>query len=146
MRFKRRAAREGGRFPAVRRSRGTFVALRHRNYRLLWFGSLISQTGDWMDQIALNWLVLQITGSPADLGLVNFFRGAPILLFALLGGVAADRMERRNLMIGTQASAMVLAFVLAGLVIFDIANVGLLIVVAAFRGIIISFNLPDRKP
>jgi MFS family permease len=122
----------------------TFAALRHRNYRLLWIGTLISQTGDWMDQIALNWLVLQITGSPAYLGLVNLFRGTPILLFALLGGVAADRLDRRVLMMATQSAAMVLAFVLAGLALFDFADVWLLIVVATCRGIVISFNLPAR--
>ena len=122
----------------------TFAALRHRNYRLLWIGTLISQTGDWMDQIALNWLVLQVTGSPAYLGLVNLFRGTPILFFALLGGVAADRIERRVLMMATQSAAMVLAFVLAGLVLLDLADVWLLIAVAACRGIVISFNLPAR--
>ncbi|GAB4361783.1 MAG: MFS transporter [Kiloniellaceae bacterium] len=135
---KHRRSRLGRRFLA------TFAALRHRNYRLLWIGTLISQTGDWMDQIALNWLVLQITGSPAYLGLVNFFRGTPILFFALLGGVAADRIERRYLMMMTQGASMVLAFVLAGLVIFDAADVWLLIVVATCRGIVISFNLPAR--
>lgn len=122
----------------------TFASLRHRNYRLLWIGTLISQTGDWMDQIALNWLVLQLTGSPAQLGLLNFFRGMPILFFALLGGAAADRMERRHLMIVTQSAAMVLAFVLAGLVIFGVADVVLLMIVAAARGVIIAFNLPAR--
>jgi MFS family permease len=122
----------------------TFAALRHRNYRLLWIGTLISHTGDWMDQIALNWLVLQMTGSPAHLGLVNFFRGAPIFVFALLGGVAADRLERRYLMMTTQGSAMLLAFVLAGLVFFEIADVWILVAVATCRGIIVSFNLPAR--
>ena len=107
----------GGPSGVVTRLVMTFAALRHRNYRLLWIGTLISQTGDWMDQIALNWLVLQVTGSPAYLGLVNLFRGTPILFFALLGGVAADRIERRVLMMATQSAAMVLAFVLAGLVL-----------------------------
>jgi predicted MFS family arabinose efflux permease len=122
----------------------TFAALRHRNYRLLWIGTLISQTGDWMDQIALNWLVLQMTGSPAYLGLVNLFRGTPIFFFALLGGVAADRIERRYLMMTTQFSAMMLAFVLAALVYFDVANIWVLVAVATCRGVIISFNLPAR--
>jgi len=141
---RRDAPAERRRSPAAARLLATFAALRHRNYRLLWIGTLISQTGDWMDQIALNWLVLQMTGSPAYLGLVNFFRGTPILFFALLGGVAADRFERRRLMMATQASAMVLAFVLAGVVFFEVANVWLIIVVATCRGIVIAFNLPAR--
>lgn len=141
---KRRAVARIDRSAVTARFLGTFAALRHRNYRLLWAGTLISQTGDWMDQIALNWLVLQLTGSPTHLGLVNFFRGMPILFFALFGGVAADRVERRYLMIATQSAAMVLAFVLAGLVILELADVWLLMAVAAVRGVIISFNLPAR--
>ena len=72
--------------------------LRHRNYRLLWTGTLISQSGDWMDQIALNWLVYDLTGSAFALGLVNLCRLTPILFFTLVGGVIADRVERRKLM------------------------------------------------
>ena len=71
-------------------------SLRHRNFRLLWIGSLVSNSGDWMDQVALNWLVYQLTGSALDLGWLNFARLAPILVFTLIGGVVADRVERRS--------------------------------------------------
>lgn len=122
----------------------TFAALRHRNFRLLWSGTLISHSGDWMDQVALNWLVLQMTDSAFYLGLVNFCRAIPILVFTLLGGVAADRVERRRLMMVTQSSAMLLALVLAGLVISGTASILLVLVIATGRGIVIAFNLPAR--
>ena len=84
--------------PARPWSRRTFSALAHRNYRLMWTGTLVSHTGDWMDQVALNWLVISTTGSPFDLALVNLCRGLPMLLFTLVGGAMADRFERRRLM------------------------------------------------
>ena len=130
--------------PAGPRFLRPFLALRHRNFRLLWTGSLISNTGDWVDQIALNWLVLQTTGSPAALGLVNLCRGVPILLFTLVGGAAADRFERRRLMLGTQGAAMVIALILAALVYSGNASLWLIAVVATARGTIVAFNLPAR--
>jgi len=67
-----------------------FESLRHRNYRLLWIGMLVSNSGDWMDQVALNWLAYQLTGSAVALGILNLCRLVPILLFTLVGGVIAD--------------------------------------------------------
>jgi MFS family permease len=122
----------------------TFLALRHRNYRLMWTGTMISNTGDWMDQVALNWLVISTTGSPFDLALMNLCRGLPILLFTLVGGAMADRLERRRLMMMTQTSAMLLAFVLAALVLTGSAPMWAILVVATLRGIIVAFNLPAR--
>jgi MFS family permease len=122
----------------------TFSSLSHRNYRLLWTGTLISQTGDWMDQIALNWLVLQISGSAFELALVNLCRGLPILFFTLVGGAMADRFERRRLMIVTQSCAMLLAFALAALVLSGWSSIPVILVIATFRGIVVSFNLPVR--
>jgi MFS family permease len=122
----------------------TFSALRHRNFRLLWTGTLISACGDWIDQIALNWLVIQITDSPVWLGLVNLCRGLPILIFTLIGGAMADRSERRWMMVATQSGAMVLALALAALVYLDLVNIWLVLVVATVRGALASFNLPAR--
>ena len=90
-----------------------FQSLRHRNYRLLWVGTLIANSGDWMDQIALNWLVYDLSGSAVQLALLNLCRLAPILVFTLIGGVIADRVERRRLLFVTQSLAMMLAFILA---------------------------------
>src|SRR5690606_35294412 len=93
----------------------TFSSLRHRNYRLLWTGNVISQSGDWMDQIAFNWLIYDMTGSTVALAMVNLCRSGPMIIFTLIGGVVADRVERRRLMFTTQAISMMLAFLLAGL-------------------------------
>lgn len=123
----------------------TFASLHHKNYRLLWMGNLVSHSGDWMDQLAFNWLVLQLTGSPFDLGLVNFFRAVPILLFTLIGGAAADRFERRRLMMVTQSFAMLLALLLGVLVSSGLVNIWLIFVIAALRGTMMSFNLPARQ-
>jgi MFS transporter, DHA1 family, staphyloferrin A biosynthesis exporter len=121
----------------------TFSPLRHRNYRLFWFGNLISQTGDWLDQVALNWLVVSTTDSPIWLGLVNLGRGLPIILFALVGGVFADRLNRRTLLMMTQASAMVVAIVL-GICVFWSAPIWVIVVLATCRGLVVAFNLPVR--
>ncbi|HEY7067757.1 MAG TPA: MFS transporter [Chloroflexota bacterium] len=136
--------------PITRLTQGITVpdslrSLRHRNYRLLWTGNLISNTGDWMDQIAFNWLVYQMTDSAIFLGLVNLFRWLPILIFTLVGGVVADRWERRRLMFSTQAVAMVLAFILAVLVETGLVQIWMVLVIAAGRGVMMSFNQPAKQ-
>jgi MFS family permease len=122
-----------------------FAALRHRNYRLYWIGTLIANTGDWMDQIALGWLMWQLTGSGGYLGLLAFCRAFPILLFTLFGGAIADRFERRRVMQVTQTWAMLLALLLALLVYTDVVEVWHVLVIAALRGIMLSVNLPTRQ-
>ena len=122
-----------------------FAALRHRNYRLYWIGSLVAHTGDWMDQIALGWLMWQLTGSGTYLGIMAFCRAFPILLFTLFGGALADRFERRRLMQGTQTFAMLLALLLALLVWTDVVQVWHVLAIAALRGIMLSINLPTRQ-
>jgi MFS transporter, DHA1 family, staphyloferrin A biosynthesis exporter len=134
--------------PAPRRRRGlpeTFASLRHRNYRLLWSGTMISQSGDWMDQIALNWLVYDLTGSALALALLNFCRLLPITLFTLVGGVVADRVERRTLLFVTQSVAMVLAFALAIVVSTGYVEFWMVLLVGIGRGVMMSFNQPARQ-
>ena len=123
----------------------TLSSLRHRNYLLLWVGTLVSHSGDWMDQVALNWLVLVMTDSPFYLGLLNLFRAVPMLLLTLMAGVLVDRMERRRLLMITQTFAMVLAFVLAVLVSTGAVQVWHIFVVGTLRGAIMSFNMPARQ-
>jgi MFS family permease len=123
----------------------TFSSLRHRNFRLLWVGTLISSSGDWMDQIALNWLVYQLTGSAVYLGILNLCRLTPILVFTLIGGVVADRVERRRLMFSTQTVAMLLALVLATLVATGVVQIWMVLLVAVGRGVMMSFNQPARQ-
>lgn len=122
-----------------------FAALRHRNYFLLWLGSLVSNTGDWMDQVALNWLVWQLTKDPAALGLLNACRGLPILAFTLVGGALADRFERRRLLQSTQLLGMALALILAGLVWTGAIEFWQVLVLGTLRGVFLSFNQPTRQ-
>jgi MFS family permease len=128
-----------------RRLPAALQSLRHRNFQLLWIGSIISNSGDWMDQIALNWLVYQLSGSAVQLAFLNLARLAPIFVFTLIGGVIADRVERRRLLFTTQAVAMVLAFILATLTITGLVQIWMVLVIAVGRGIVLSFNQPARQ-
>jgi MFS transporter, DHA1 family, staphyloferrin A biosynthesis exporter len=123
----------------------SLASLQHRNYRLLWFGNLISQSGDWMDQVAFSWLIYEMTHSTVSLALINVCRAGPILLFTLIGGVIADRVERRRLLFVTQFILMVLAFILAGLITAGLLQVWMAFVIATARGVTNSFNQPARQ-
>ena len=94
----------------------TFKAFQYPNFRLLWAGACTSSIGTWMQEVAQNWLVLEITGSPFLLGVDAFLGDIPIFLFSLAGGVLADRMDRRILLIGSQLVQMVSAITLALLI------------------------------
>src|SRR5512138_2057069 len=96
----------------------TFSALvDYPNYRLYWLGALASNVGTWTQMVAQGWLVYDLTGSTFYLGLVGFATAIPSLFLSLVGGVLADRFERRRLMVLTQAGAMTTAFLLAYLTI-----------------------------
>ncbi len=123
----------------------TFRALRHRNYRLYWFGQLISLIGTWMQNVAQPWLVYRLTGSPLALGLVSFSQTLPILMFALFGGVIADRVNKRKLIIATQTIAMTLAFILAALTWSGRIEVWHVLVIAFCLGTSDSFDMPARQ-
>src|SRR5688572_5963345 len=90
--------------PVTRRS-GMFRALSHRDYRLFWTGAFLSNVGTWMQAVAQGWLVLQLTNSPFWLGLDAFMATAPAFIFTLLGGVFADLIDRRRLLLYTQVVA-----------------------------------------
>src|SRR5713226_3207279 len=77
----------------------TFRAFQYRNFRLLWSGAFTSTTGTWLQEVAQSWLVYSLTGSTVLLGLTAFLAGAPILCFSLIGGVVADRLDRRRILI-----------------------------------------------
>ena len=123
---------------------GVMTALKHRNYRLFWFGNLISLTGDWMDQVALNWLVITVTGNPVMLGVVNLGRGIPIMVFSMFGGVMADRYDRRKYLMTTQTATMLVSVLLAAVVWSGDVNIWVIAVLATCRGIVVAFNLPAR--
>src|SRR5271165_2397604 len=90
-------------------------ALRHRNFQLFFGGQLISLIGTWMQSVAQSWLVYRLTGSALLLGSVGFASQIPVFLFAPFGGITADRVNRRYVVVGTQVASMLLAFVLAAL-------------------------------
>jgi len=105
----------------ARRS-GMFRALSHRNYRLFWTGAFLSNVGTWMQAVAQGWLVLQLTNSPFWLGLDAFMATAPGFVLTLIGGVFADRIDRRRLLLYTQVMAGLAALVLAALVATSVVN------------------------
>src|ERR1044071_7874585 len=90
--------------PVTRRS-GMFRALSNRDYRLFWIGAFLSNVGTWMQAVAQGWLVLQLTNSPFWLGLDAFRATSPGLVLTLIGGVFADRIDRRRLLLYTQVIA-----------------------------------------
>jgi predicted MFS family arabinose efflux permease len=96
--------------------RRTFKAFQYRDFRLLWLGACTSSIGTWMQEVAQNWLVLTLTNSPFLLGVDAFLGDIPIFLFSLVGGVIADRMDRRRLLMISQIIQMVSALTLATLI------------------------------
>src|ERR1043166_6898724 len=101
------------------------AALTYRDFRVMWTGAFVSTIGTWMQQAAENWLVLTLTGvaSAFYLGLNSTLSQLPILLFTLIGGVIADRRDRRQLLLTSQYVQMTAAFILAGLVYFDAVRI-----------------------
>jgi MFS family permease len=122
----------------------TFAALRYRNYRLWFFGQMVSLFGSWMQTTAQGFLVFQLTGSPAYLGYVGFAAGVPAWALTLYGGVVADRVPRRTLLIATQIAQMALAFILAGLVFSGVVQPWHIIVLSLLLGVANAFDAPAR--
>jgi len=120
-------------------------ALRHRDFRLFWTGNFLSNIGTWMQNIAQGWLVLQLTNSAFWLGVVGFAASFPILLFALIGGVIADHVNKRKLLMVTQSAMMIFAFIMAALAWFKIINVNEIIFLALGTGIAMSLNTPTYQ-
>lgn len=94
----------------------TFSALQYRDFRLLWFGAFTSTTGTWMQTVAQGWVVLSMTNSAFLLGVDGFLSTGPMLVFSLFGGVVADRIERRKIMLFSQYLQMTFAFILGALI------------------------------
>src|SRR5471032_1161107 len=120
-------------------------ALRHRNYQLFFGGQLISLTGTWMQSVAESWLVFRLTGSAALLGVTSFATLAPVFLFATLGGIVADRVDRRRIIIVTQSVSMVLPLTLAALTLSGHVRVWHVFVLATCLGIVNAFDIPARQ-
>ena len=123
----------------------TFRSLRHRNYRLFWFGQMISLIGTWMQSMAQGWMVLRLSNSPFLLGMVSAFAGLPVFVFSLPAGVLADRVKKRKFLILTQTSSMILAFVLSFLAFSGLVRVWHVMVLALCLGLVNAFDAPTRQ-
>ena len=120
-------------------------ALRHRNFRLFFSGQSISLIGTWMTRIATSWLVYRLTGSALLLGLVGFMGQIPTFLLAPFAGVWVDRLDRRQVLLWTQALAAVQSLLLAGLTLSKRITIGEILILSAFQGLINAFDMPGRQ-
>ncbi|HXQ71447.1 MAG TPA: MFS transporter, partial [Pyrinomonadaceae bacterium] len=122
-----------------------FAALRHRDFRLLWLGQIVSVTGSQMQLVAINWHVYTLTRSALALGLVGLFRGVPVILCSLAGGVIADAVNRKRLMIVTQSVMLVSAGLLTATTLAGIQSVWPIYLLSALASAATAFDLPARQ-
>jgi MFS family permease len=126
--------------------RRTFRSLRrHRNYRLFFTGQIVSVAGTWMQNIALAWLVIELSGSPLAVGALAFCRFAPFLVLGLVAGVVIDRFDTRRLLLATQAAAMLVSVVLAVVTLVGWATLPVVYALAAVGGLVLVFDAPGRQ-
>jgi MFS family permease len=124
----------------------TFRSLRrHRNYRIFFFGQLVSLAGSWMQNVALAWLVLELSGSPLAVGALVFWRFVPFTVFGLAAGVVADRVDSRKLVMATQGAALLVSVALAVITLAGTATLFIVYVLAALGGITLAFDAPGRQ-
>ncbi len=130
----------------ARFNRRTFSSLRYRNYRLFFTGQLVSQTGSWMQRIALGWYVLQLTHNDAfAVGIMAFAQFLPYSIFGLFAGVFTDRLDARRLVIATQVLQTVTAAVLTWIALSGIAQPWMLYVIAFLNGTVLVLDVPSRQ-
>ncbi|RKS68540.1 putative MFS family arabinose efflux permease [Motilibacter peucedani] len=122
-----------------------FRALRIHNYRLFFIGSVVSNTGTWMQRVAQDWLVLQLTGSGTALGITTALQFLPVLLFGLYGGVVADRFPKRRVLLTTQTTMGVAALLLGLLEVTGVVQVWHVYLLAVLLGLGTAFDNPARQ-
>ena len=125
--------------------RDTFRSLRGRNYRLYFFGQIVSVSGTWMQTVAQAWLVLRLTGSGVSLGITAALQFTPMLFAGSWGGVIADRVDKRRLLVGTQVAAGLLALTLGFVTAFDAAAVWNVYLLAFLLGCVNVIDNPARQ-
>ncbi len=125
--------------------RDTFASLKYPNYRLWFIGQLASLVGTWAQATAQGYLIYELTKSPAYLGYVSFANGAPTWIFTLYAGAIADRMSRRTLMVITQSSMMILAFILAILTFTNTVQWWHILILSFLLGVSNAFDAPARQ-
>ena len=119
--------------------------MRYRNYRLFFAGQAVSQTGSWMQRIALGWFVLQLTHSPFAVGLMAVAQFLPFTLLGLFGGVLVDRLDARRTVIGTQVAQLATAIALACIALAHIAQPWMLYTIAFLNGLVLVLDVPSRQ-
>ena len=123
----------------------TFASLkRHRNYRLFFTGQVISVSGTWMQNVALAWLVVELTHSPLAVGILAFCRFIPFTVFGLVAGVVADRIDNRKLVIGTQTVSMTFSALFAVLVLSGLETLWVVYLLAILSSTALVFDAPGR--
>ena len=131
-------------FPATR-YRGIFASFHYSDFRLLWVGQLGWSGANWMEQIARNWLIWELTGSGVALGLVNLFRALPQLFMALPSGVVADRFNKKYVLMSCQSVTMSSYIILTALVFTDLIRVWHIYLFSFLMGVSMVFNQPARN-
>lgn len=126
-------------------SGGVMQVMRHRNYRLFWFGFLVSNSGAWIQSVAQAWLVYEISGSAAWLGAIGFVRAFPLIFLSLIGGTVADRFPKRNILYITQTVQMVNALILGTLTAVGWVEVWHIILISALSAAAQAFDQPTRQ-
>jgi len=122
-----------------------FSSLSIRNFRIYWLGMFVSLIGTWVQVVAQSWLMFQLTNSVFLLGLVGFLSSIPVFLLSLFGGVAADRMNKKNILLFTQNAFMLLAFLLALLTQMKLITPLQIMLIALLNGIVLAFDAPARQ-
>jgi MFS family permease len=122
-----------------------FPALQYRDFRILWFGLLISNIGSQMQFAAINWHIFILTHSALSLGLLGLFRFLPICIFALIGGSVADAHNRKKLLLITQSIFTILSFVLAALTFGHHASPFIIYCITALSAVALAFDTPPRQ-
>ncbi len=130
---------------AVAERPSPFAALRYRDFRLLWFGQLISTAGTQMQTVAINYHIYVLTGSAVALGLIGLIRVVPIIIFSLIGGVYADAHDRRRVLLATQTLMMVFAAALALVTSSGLVSVLVIYLLAALTAAATAFDSPARQ-
>jgi MFS family permease len=131
--------------PSPKQDNGTFRSLKVRNYRLYFTGGAISLCGTWMQTIGQDWLVLKLTGSGTQLGIVSAFQFLPVLFLAPFGGIIADRFDKRRILYFTQSIAGILALTLGTLVATNHIHIWMIYLLALGLGVINSLDNPTRQ-
>jgi MFS family permease len=123
----------------------TFRSLRIRNYRLFFFGQLVSVSGTWMQQLAQDWLVLRLTNRALPVGITTALQFAPVLVLGIWGGLIADRLDKRKLLLATQGAMAALALALGVLTATGVVRLWMIYLLALLLGVATSFDMPVRQ-